>query len=515
MTASDRLIGISTFQWLAVFAAALLALTLVPAVALGQEPVDDPEDACPEEPPPAPFTDRDDIPEAHVRNVDCAAHRGIVEGFEDGTYRPALPVTRDGMASFIARTLRSANFELPPPEQHPGFADTEGNIHEDNIRSLAAAEIVFGGPEELPPTHYGPRRVTRRDQMTSFLIRAAEWAWEEMHQTPADFGSDDQQFNDVPPGNFHFRNVNGAAEFNLTVGRTPGVFDPSSSTRRDQMASFTARLLVFLESFEEPVEETPVPTPEETPEVETFTDAPELIFAQHVETTEDGDVDVRFIFDADIGTEDVLAENFHLHTVFGENIPGDEAERDEDNDNAAIVRFEDAEDDLAAVTVAAVDHAAVVGIDEEEEQTLPNTEGSLPFDGDGSTVAPVLIQVIIGDEDNGEREIVFVFDTALDDEEDIEPGDFALYDEEGVRTELTDCDYDEDENNVVVCTVTQSPFAPIITDDEFEAAEVAVLGGVASDTVAPEAPPAETDPLNHADSEPVERPENDNDNDND
>jgi hypothetical protein len=241
-----------------------------------------------------------------------------------------------------------------------------------------------------------------------------------------------------------------------------------------------------------------VPTPEETPEVETFTAAPELIAAQHVDTT-DGDVEVRFVFDQAIDSEDVLAENFHLHTMAGENIPGDEAERDEANDNAAIVTFEDAEGDFGTVTVAAVDHEAVVGIDEEDEPTLPNPEGSVRFPEDaGMTEAPVLTQVIISDEDNGEREIVFVFDLVLDDEQEIEPGDFALYVEEGVRTDLTDCDYDEEQTNEVVCVAAQGvlPFPP---DPELVAAEDAVLGGVASNTVTADG----TDAQNHADSEPV------------
>ena len=67
-----------------------------------EEP-DDPDDACPEDPPPAPYTDRDEIPEVHVRNVDCVTFRNIALGFTDGTYRPALPVSRDQMASFLAR----------------------------------------------------------------------------------------------------------------------------------------------------------------------------------------------------------------------------------------------------------------------------------------------------------------------------------------------------------------------------------------------------------------------------
>jgi hypothetical protein len=242
MTASDRLFGTSISRWLAVFAAALLALTLLPATsAIGQEPVDDPEDACPEEPPPAPYTDRDEIPEVHVRNVDCVTHRNIALGFADGTYRPALPVPRDQMASFVGRTVEEAGFDLPDGGGEPEFDDIAGNTHEDRINQLARAGIVEGGPEELPPTSYGPRRLVRRDQMASYLMRAAEWALEQ------DFGESDQRFPDVPPGNVHFENVNGAQERGIALGYADGTYGPRDSTRRDQMASFLSRLLAFLE----------------------------------------------------------------------------------------------------------------------------------------------------------------------------------------------------------------------------------------------------------------------------
>jgi hypothetical protein len=60
-------------------------------------------------PPPAPTFP--DVPEdhwAHVHTEYCAEH-GVVAGFDDGRYRPELPVTRDQMAAYIARA-----FELVP-----------------------------------------------------------------------------------------------------------------------------------------------------------------------------------------------------------------------------------------------------------------------------------------------------------------------------------------------------------------------------------------------------------------
>lgn len=227
---------------LAVLGAAAISLTLVPSLAQGQ-PEDgvDPFEGCPVDPPAADFTDRDDIPQAHRDNVDCAALFEIVLGFTDGTYGPALEVRRDQMASFIARTLDAADVDLPAAGAGQDFTDVPADsAHRDNIRRLAAADIVLGGPAGQSDDEYGPALSTRRDQMTSFIVRAAEFAFDE------EFGSDQQQFDDVPEGNVHFENINYAAEQQIVLGFDEDTFGPDRNTRRDQMASFVVRLLNFL-----------------------------------------------------------------------------------------------------------------------------------------------------------------------------------------------------------------------------------------------------------------------------
>lgn len=199
---------------------------------------------CPEgEVPAADFADRDEIPEAHRVNVDCAAWRDIVTGFEDGTYGPALDVRRDQMATFIAGMLQAAEVDLPEPRDGR-FDDVDpGNVHDDAIHRLAAAEIVLGGPEGLDDNEYGPALEIRRDQMASFLLRAVEFA------TGDDLGSQTQAFDDVPAGNAHFANVNGAAEANYARGFGDNTYRPGLDVRRDQMASFVVR--VFEDLFED------------------------------------------------------------------------------------------------------------------------------------------------------------------------------------------------------------------------------------------------------------------------
>ncbi|HVM13353.1 MAG TPA: choice-of-anchor P family protein [Egibacteraceae bacterium] len=205
----------------------------------GPEPVDDPHDACPDESnPPAPFTDRAGIPTVHRLNVDCAFNNDIAEGFTDQTFRPRDRVRRDQFASFLVRTLREGGVDLPEATDQ-GFTDIQGNPHEDNINILARTGITAG----RTATRYDPGGLLLRDQTATFVLRAAAYVEDaslESLQRPTG------PFTDVPEGNVHATNINGARHFNLTIGQTATTYQPSSPTRRDQMASFLIRLFASL-----------------------------------------------------------------------------------------------------------------------------------------------------------------------------------------------------------------------------------------------------------------------------
>ena len=220
---------------------ATLDIALEPVSDPGPAPAD-PEPVCPDDVPAAAFSDRDTIPETHRANVDCAAEHEIVTGFDDGTYRPGWGVRRDQMASFIARSLTAAGVELPEPRPQR-FADVPADSpHAEAIHRLAAAGIVEGGPGGLPEEDYGPQQGVRRDQMASFLVRAAQFAGVE------DLASQDPAFTDVGPDNAHFANVNGAAEAGLAHGLGGELYGPAAGVRRDQMGTFVIRLLTTLDS---------------------------------------------------------------------------------------------------------------------------------------------------------------------------------------------------------------------------------------------------------------------------
>ncbi len=130
----------------------------------------------------AQFDDSGSISDAHLRSVNRLRDAGIVEGYDDGTYRPDQHVDRAQMASFIARSIEEVlQDELPRAEGL--FDDIAGNVHEQNIEKLATAGIVQGRNGS-----YHPSEPTTRAQMASFIARAMDYLVNTGVLLPMEFG---------------------------------------------------------------------------------------------------------------------------------------------------------------------------------------------------------------------------------------------------------------------------------------------------------------------------------------
>ena len=186
------------------------------------------------------YVDRGQAREVHKRGVDCVIAREIARGSiaagGDKVYRPLEDVSRGQMATFILNTLRASgqDTELPEPKAN-AFGDIEGTTHQEAIETLAAAGIVQG---TTGGANYNPLGQVTREQMASFMVRAAQFAVE---PNLTEQGSRD--FADVPDGGIHSANIAIGDDNGLFRGTSPGVFSPKVFVKRDQMASFLTNLL--------------------------------------------------------------------------------------------------------------------------------------------------------------------------------------------------------------------------------------------------------------------------------
>ncbi len=99
----------------------------------------------------------------HAGSIDRLATEGIAAGGADGRFRPDDPVTREQMATFLARAFRL------PTAGSSAHADVSGT-HAAGVASVAASGISRGCTDD--GRSFCPTRLVTRDQMASFLARA-------------------------------------------------------------------------------------------------------------------------------------------------------------------------------------------------------------------------------------------------------------------------------------------------------------------------------------------------------
>jgi hypothetical protein len=144
---------------------------------------------------------------------------GITSGCATDRYCPDQPVTREQMASFLARALHL------PATSRDYFTDDERSQHEANINRVAAAGITTG----CAATRYCPGATVTREQMASFLARAFA-----LPAATRDYFTDDERSQ-------HEANINRVAAAGITTGCAATRYCPTSSVTRGQMAAFLHR----------------------------------------------------------------------------------------------------------------------------------------------------------------------------------------------------------------------------------------------------------------------------------
>jgi hypothetical protein len=220
------------YRLVALVGAIVLIATAIPASAADLPP-EQPLSSCPA----STSTGFADVPTSlvHARAIACLVAEGITQGRTTQTYDPAGSVTRAQMASFIDRTLRAHGSALPAATSSP-FTDVSGE-HAVAIARLHAAGIAQG----TSPTSYDPNRPVRRDQMATFLARAARFA---MGSPLPPFAG--LPFDDVG-ASVHRTSIEQVVGAGIARGVSGSRYEPARSVTRAQMASFLARTLSYLD----------------------------------------------------------------------------------------------------------------------------------------------------------------------------------------------------------------------------------------------------------------------------
>lgn len=168
--------------------------------------------------------------------VSRMVYRGLLSGYENGTFRPDNPVTRAECAAILSRAL---NLPAAGPEGLTVFGDA-GVIPgwaQKTVARAVAAGLFSGYPEPDGSTAFRPDKPVSRVELASVLSRVLSPKGLAQNGGQAGFTDQDQ----IPEWAREAVRVVAAA--GLAQGYPDGSFQPQKEVTRAEAASMAERLL--------------------------------------------------------------------------------------------------------------------------------------------------------------------------------------------------------------------------------------------------------------------------------
>ncbi|MFP5359848.1 MAG: glycoside hydrolase family 9 protein [Actinomycetes bacterium] len=177
-----------------------------------------------------PFSDVHDGLE-HYEAIRWMWQNGMTTGFDDGTFRPFSPITRDAVAAFMYRLADPEGY-VAPETSHFTDITPENTEFYTEINWLYDAGISTGWPDGT----FRPQGKTTRDAMAAFLYRYLE---PEGYEAPAT-----SHFTDVTTENTEFyTEINWLYDAGISTGWADGTFRKASPITRDAYSAFLYRIM--------------------------------------------------------------------------------------------------------------------------------------------------------------------------------------------------------------------------------------------------------------------------------
>lgn len=204
----------------AIVATAVLLLGATPVRAAAAPPRDISKFACSPNLP-NPFTDI--AGSVHETAIRCGFQYGFFNGTSSTTFTPAANVTRGQYASFLARAIAYAGFDIDTSDH--GFTDIANNVHRDAINFMANLGFVQG----TSVTTFSPDAPINRGQAALIGGRIFQ-----LDPNAPDAFVDDN-------GTIYEEAINSLAAVGLVSGVDSTHFDPLGTVSRGAAASFVMR----------------------------------------------------------------------------------------------------------------------------------------------------------------------------------------------------------------------------------------------------------------------------------
>ncbi|WP_419961109.1 S-layer homology domain-containing protein [Psychrobacillus sp. BM2] len=151
--------------------------------------------------------------------------RGIISGYEDGTFRPSENISRAHAAKIMALALGLDTKNV----KNPGFKDvSSSHPNYGAIAALVEAGVLKGYENNT----FNPDGNLTRAQMAKMLVKGFKFEEEKYSNLP---------FDDVKNNEWHANYIQTLFANKITTGKTASKYEPNAYVTRGQAASFIYR----------------------------------------------------------------------------------------------------------------------------------------------------------------------------------------------------------------------------------------------------------------------------------
>ncbi len=171
--------------------------------------------------------------------IEACYRAGIVSGYEGGIYQPSWSVSRDQMATYIARALAGGDDKVPQDYTTPSFTDIPATHWAFNyIEYTAEQNIVRGYDDGSGSFYYAPAQLVDRGTMAVYIARSIVTPIGDDSSLPRPIVP---TFGDVPTEFWAYAQVEYCYDEGVVMGYDDGFYYPGNIVSRDQMAVYISR----------------------------------------------------------------------------------------------------------------------------------------------------------------------------------------------------------------------------------------------------------------------------------
>jgi len=169
--------------------------------------------------------------------AESMANRLIVEGYEDGTFRPDRSITRAEFAAIIVRSLGLSGKDAPASAK---FSDVQSGEWYASVVAIAAEAGIVTGYEDGT---FRPNQVINREELAAMVVRASKYAGKDLSVSPGAVSGTLAKFSDADDIVWARAEIAAAVNAGIVEGYEDGTFRARNTATRAEAAAMLQRFL--------------------------------------------------------------------------------------------------------------------------------------------------------------------------------------------------------------------------------------------------------------------------------